>query len=861
MKVKKILLCLIIILLFIAFLPIAVIHSLEAQTNKVVQFGITKDFPPYSWEDKNGKPKGFYMDIYTYIKKELEDKGYEVKIVYDTWPNLYNMLEKDKIQAIIGMSITPERKKLFYFSTPLHILVYRMYTIKHKYINNIEDLQHPVAPLTVAVLKDSSAEAYLKANFPSLFLKEYPTVEEGIKALINGDVDLLMGYQYVVDFYLKNTFKKHASSVYMLPIDFPGGHKWHAIAINRSQLQLSYEIDDIIRKLSENGVLSKLNNKWFGDTSHNIAQRKLIYYILFALMGIILVAFGYHLQLASMSRKLKALNREKDDQKSQLEYQMNELMAAREELTAMSEQLMAQQEELTYLYENERTLKNQLEKLNDFLTTLLAFFRVPEEGSDFSSQLRSFLNKTRKAFNASGVYLYTYSPETEMLSLIAYSGTPVPDTYVSPGLVQSFLLGKTTYLPASADPFASTLKVDDGYIISIPLVALKENKGVMILYFTRELPDNEKNNVISILENLSPSLAIYMENMMVIDAHLKEMTKLRELLEFIEKVISLTSLEKLLEAYTTFAKSVSEMEYATLIDEEGNTVNINHSDKLPDIDFKHLTNKEGWVFPDTNKRLKSLIIPLKIVDRTYRLILTSESPELLPEFTKSISYILKLATRFVSIYATNITNTNKLRELLKLRAKESTLLRRIVDYLLSDLPSDTNLVITLADIMEKSGIPVKVILNDKVIFGKQDIEKVDTMMIQFNGETYTLILGDTLPEYLKTTIQMWISVKEENNKWSRKIEEARMEWIGIIDSFLYPLVAIGDDGTIKKVNKAFSELVNIPIESLIGENIETIIPNILEACKDSKHQDQVWHCYEWLVDDIPIGKILIKGES
>jgi len=857
-KKKWLLLYIILALLavYLGFLTPATYAEPERQT---VYFGIDKDFPPYSWKDKDGKVKGFYVDIYNYIKKELEKEGYHAEAIVEAGPTIMKMFDEDKIQVIMGLSITPERKKKYYFTMPLHILTYKMYTIKHKYIKSIDDLKNPVSPLTIGVLENSSAESYVRSNFPSLFIKEYPSVEEAIKALLENKIDLLMGYEYIVKFYLDNYFKDASSQVYPLPIDFPGGHKWHAIAINKNHEDLAYKIDEIIKEMSEKGILAEINSKWFGQEEQTFSRSKLLYYILLAVIGIISVGFAYHIQLTNATRRLRTLIKEKEDQRNQLEYQMNELMAAREELTAMSEQLMAQQEELTYLYENERSLKTQLEKQNDFLSTLLAFFRVPEEGSDFTTQLKNFLIKTKDAFDASGVYLYKYVPETDSLSLVAYAGEPKPAPSISPGIVQAFLLGKTTFLPASADPIASTLGVEDGIILVVPLIALKENKGILVLYFPKEIPDNEKSNVTSILENLAPSLGIYMENMMVIETHLSEMVKLRELLQFIETAITITDIDALLKQFTVFAAKISGMEKAFLLDKDNNIVFASHDGVEHYVDtIKRYLDKEDSIFYDEASQLHFFILKFDIRDQQYKLVVLSTSPELSPESIKSNTYFLKLVTRFVSIYASNILYAKKLESLLKMRAKESALLKGIVEHMLKREDTEENLVITLAMILERSGIPTRVEKNGKIIYGKEDIPEVDSFSISYFGEEYTLILGDKIQEHLKSTIRMWIQLKEEKATWTQKLEESRAEWLGIIDSAPYPLVAIDENGIINKVNRAFATLVNKSIDDLLGKNINDIVPGILQACERETWEG--WHCYEWLVDDIPIGKILIKGE-
>ncbi len=854
-----IVLCVLLVLLFSAnpFMFTPAVYG-EEQT---IYIGIVRDFPPYLWQDKDGKIRGFYQDLIERIKKPLEKEGYKIVEVPDQWANLIKKLDNDEIQLLPCMSITAERKQKYIFTTPLTMLRYRAYTVQHTYIKDLEGLKNPISPLTIGVLKDSSAESYVQENFPRLFIKEYPSIKEAIFALLERKIDLIMGYEHVVDFYLENDFADKKDIVYALPIDFPGGTKWQAIAINKNHPDLAYQIDKILQELAYKGTISQLETKWFGLPSTTTSNlRKTLYYVLFAILGIIGVAMAYHLQLANTTRRLKILIKQKEDQRKQLEYQMNELMAAREELTAMGEQLMAQQEELTYLYENERTLKRQLEKQNEFLATLLAFFRIPEEGGNFTAQLVKFLMKTKETFDAEGAFLYKYVPDKDILTLLAHSGGGTPKATVPPGIVQAFLLGKTTVLPVSADPLATYIGVEDGTIFVVPLVVLKESKGILVLHIRKELSEPEIQNIQSILENLAPSLGVYLENLMIIEAHLSETNNLKKLLHFIEKSLMQRDIMLLLKDFTTFATTLTNADIGFLLDDEGKIVasTDRYTEEFLELLEKHKYTSNESVIYDEEKNLLMIIHTFTISNSSYKLLLILKTPEGNIEQQNYNTYLLKLLINFTRIYGNNILYATTLEKVVKQRAKESAILKEIVQHMLQPTEKQITLI-SIAKILERSGIPVKIVSHGKTIYGNETITEVDTIECPEEPNNI-LIIGEELPEYLKSIIKMWISMNKEKEEWRKKLETSRAEWLGIIDSSPYPLVAIDENGRISKVNKAFTKLVKKNMDSLLGAKLEDIMPNILTACQTGEPYDG-WYCYQWLVDDIPIGKILVKGES
>jgi len=827
---------------------------------KEVTFGVLSDFPPYNWIDENGNSKGLYTDLFNYIKKLLEQNGYKVNLVTDKWAYLVEKLDNDEIQAIIGMSITVERKRKYLFTIPIAQLIYRLYTIKHPYIQSIEELKNPPIPLVVGVLRNSSAEAYLKENFNSLIIKPYCSIGDALKALINNDIDLLMGYQYVIDFYINSSYPKYKNTIKRVNISFPNGKKFHAIAINKNHEQLLYDTDQALQVLYDRGILPDLRQKWFNiDKDTNKLEINLIYYFIFPILGMFIVGLAYHLQLKSTTRELKILLREKENYLKQIEYQMNELTAAREELTAMSEQLMSQQEELTYLYENERTLKQQLEKQNEFLTSLLSLFKVPEKGLDFNTLLKNFLTKTKQTFNAKGVYLYHYVHDIDKLVLISYTGSPDPPLELHPGIIQAFLLDKSTFLPASADPVSSWFNIDDGFILTVPLTSLNEKKGILMLYFTSDIPDQEKHNMISILENLAPSLSIYLENMFIIEEHFSKTVKLSQLIDYIESILRYTDIDSLMKKTVQFVPTLIDMEDAILLDKNNHPLAFTNKKTLDYIEeiLKYSHIQEDIVYiPELN--LYTVIIEFDINLKPFKLIAISKTLVKSWQISKADNiYLLKLMVRFSTVYANNIAKTKKLQNLLKIRSKERTLLRELVEYIVKDNLDKKNIILDITQIIHKSGFLVKLTENGQLIYGKQDIniENSKTIDISYQGKHYQIVIDGNVRDYIISIIQMIIDMHIKQLAWQKQLEESRVQWLGIIDSLPFPLVATDEQGTIIKLNKTFANMFNASIEELIGKPIQEIVPEAWEACQSDTSQN--WLCKDWYVRGKRIGKIIM----
>ena len=73
------------------------------------------DYPPYEFNDTNGKPTGFNVDLFKAIAETMNLK-YEIKL--DNWTKAKDKLKKKEIHMLLGMYDDPLRREYVDFSTP-----------------------------------------------------------------------------------------------------------------------------------------------------------------------------------------------------------------------------------------------------------------------------------------------------------------------------------------------------------------------------------------------------------------------------------------------------------------------------------------------------------------------------------------------------------------------------------------------------------------------------------------------------------------------------------------------------------------------------------------------------------------------
>lgn len=108
MKLKNLLFSLLIFCL-ISYLFIPTMSFSEEFYKRPIRVSGDNNYPPYEFIDDNDNFRGFNVDIIRAIAIEL---GIEIDLVSNSWEDTMDLLKKGEIDAVQGMTITPERKKL-----------------------------------------------------------------------------------------------------------------------------------------------------------------------------------------------------------------------------------------------------------------------------------------------------------------------------------------------------------------------------------------------------------------------------------------------------------------------------------------------------------------------------------------------------------------------------------------------------------------------------------------------------------------------------------------------------------------------------------------------------------------------------
>ena len=169
-------------------------------SQKEIKVGIQRNWVPLSFV-QNGTPKGLGVDYIRLLNGQLDGK---LKIVPDNFKNNLEKLKNGSINAMIDITPTKEREKVYFFTTPYVNIPHYIVTLKNnkEYFNSIDDLSGK----TIAVEKGYGIINKLKKSVPGVKFKYYNNTVDAVEALSNAQADAYVGNRAVVNHILQNNF-------------------------------------------------------------------------------------------------------------------------------------------------------------------------------------------------------------------------------------------------------------------------------------------------------------------------------------------------------------------------------------------------------------------------------------------------------------------------------------------------------------------------------------------------------------------------------------------------------------------------------------------------------------------------------
>ncbi len=223
------------------------------QEKGVINVGLEGTYPPFSFQDENGKLAGFEVELSELLAKEL---GVKAKIQPTKWDGILAALESKRLDVVVNqVTISEERKKKYDFSTPYTVSGIQALTRKREAdsVKSAADL----AGKKVGVGLGTNYEQWLKENVPQADIRTYDDDPTKFQDLNVGRIDVVLVDRLAAFEMVAKTGERMAVAGDAFSRQESG------IALRKGNPELLAALNKALDKLRSDGTLKQLSEKWF----------------------------------------------------------------------------------------------------------------------------------------------------------------------------------------------------------------------------------------------------------------------------------------------------------------------------------------------------------------------------------------------------------------------------------------------------------------------------------------------------------------------------------------------------------------------------------------------------------------------
>ena len=227
---------------------------------KVLKVGMSGSQPPMNTVNREGGLMGFDVDLAKALAAAMR-----VQLDIKTMPfgQLMTALEEDKIDMVIsGMAITPERTEMVSFVGP-YMMSGKSILTKNSVLSKMSSSEEfNRKDLKLLALSNSTSASFVRTAAPEATLVEIKDYDEGVAMLIAGKADAM-----VADMPICVLSVLRHPGAGLTTLERPLTIEPIGIAISKDDPQFLNLVGNFLDAYGKTGVMTKLRQKWFEDSS------------------------------------------------------------------------------------------------------------------------------------------------------------------------------------------------------------------------------------------------------------------------------------------------------------------------------------------------------------------------------------------------------------------------------------------------------------------------------------------------------------------------------------------------------------------------------------------------------------------
>ncbi|WP_299887652.1 transporter substrate-binding domain-containing protein [uncultured Lacinutrix sp.] len=267
-------------------------EKLYLSNNPDIIVGIYIYYPPFEFINENGQVNGILIEYFNKLESNI-DHTFK-KRYYNDWQQLVKDAKANKIDVILEIQNTEERRKYLDFTEPVFVGRHIILTEKNSTSTKISDLYNK----KICVCEDYSIEEYLRKKYPNITRVLKPNEKACIDALLNNEVDAFIGLESAINYFITK------DGISNLIIQGSIGYDNElSFAINKEEPILS----EIIKKGNNSISLEEKNeilNKWLLDIAKPFHKKASFWKTLLLILGsVLLLSFIFSFYLKQIVKK------------------------------------------------------------------------------------------------------------------------------------------------------------------------------------------------------------------------------------------------------------------------------------------------------------------------------------------------------------------------------------------------------------------------------------------------------------------------------------------------------------------------------------------------------------------------------
>ncbi|MFD2205205.1 cystine ABC transporter substrate-binding protein [Kiloniella antarctica] len=225
----------------------------EIKERGTILIGLEATYPPFNYQDENGKLVGFEVDV---AKALAERLGVNAEFVPTKWDGMLAGLETKRFDIITNqVTITEDRQKKYDFTQPYTVSGIQVITRSDKQ----DDFKTPtdLAGKYVGVGLGSNYEEWLSENVPDAEVSTYDDNATKLQDLLVGRLDAFLNDRLAAAYLLKNSGGK------VVAAGEPFDKQRMGVALRKGNETLLQALNKGLDELRADGTLAAISQKWF----------------------------------------------------------------------------------------------------------------------------------------------------------------------------------------------------------------------------------------------------------------------------------------------------------------------------------------------------------------------------------------------------------------------------------------------------------------------------------------------------------------------------------------------------------------------------------------------------------------------